>query len=419
MVTKLLSAYGGDPVMILTLSWRNIWRNPRRTAITLPAICLNTAILIVSYALMDGIMEHTVSNPTKMVVGEAQIHVPKYLVNRSLYKSLKHPEAILSALDREHIPAALRSYGYGLVAHETKSAGAFFWGVDPAAEKTTFDLAGHVALGKFLPDTPHKGIVLGKKLARSLNAGAGSEIVVVVQAADGSLGNDLFTVTGILKAAGDSIDRNSAIMHKADFEELFVTKGRVHEIALNAKGAIGLEKLTEMASRAAPEAEVKTWRQLMPSLSDMVNLFDASIMIFGAIFFLAAALGVMNTMLMATFERIREFGILKALGTTPWRILRDVTSEAVVMAFVSTIIGVILGLAGSYYLQAYGLDTTIFAVEGYSVAGVAFDPIWRAKVSLKIVVIPVVGMWIFSLIASIYPAAIAARLDPVKAITHV
>ena len=131
--------------MILTLSWRNIWRNPRRTAITLAAISLNAAILIVSYALMDGIMEHTVSNATNMVVGEAQIHVPKYLVNRSLYKSLKDPEAILSALGREHIPAAPRSYGYGLVAHETKSAGALFWGVDPAREKTTFDLAGHVA----------------------------------------------------------------------------------------------------------------------------------------------------------------------------------------------------------------------------------------------------------------------------------
>jgi len=360
-----------------------------------------------------------VENATNLVAGEAQIHTPGYLVDRSMYKSLEDPAAIQAGLKREGLPASARSYGYGLAARKTKSAGALFWGVDPVREKAAFDLAAHLGLGTWLPQTPRKGLILGKKLARSLKASVGSEIVVVVQAADGSLGDDLFTVTGVLKAAGEIMDRSAAIMHQDDFAELFVSGGRIHEIAVNTRGARTLEDIALEAARVAPGTEVKTWRQLMPQLSDLISFFSAAIGLFGVIFFLAGALGVMNTMLMATFERLREFGIQKALGASPWRILRDVSAEAVVLGFVATTAGTAIGVVATYYFQEVGLDTTIFAEGDTSIAGVAFDPVWRAVLSVKTVALPVAIMWVVCLLASIYPAAIAARLDPIKAIHHV
>ena len=399
----------------LQYGWRNLWRNTRRTCITLAAVCLSTAILMASYGLMDGLMQHAVSNATNLVVGEVQVHAQGYRADHSIYKALNEPDLILQAAKQKNVAAAPRRYGYGLVAVGTKSAGARFWGVEPASERTTFDLAQHLQEGRFLSETTQRGVVLGQKLARSLQAQIGSEIVVVVQAADGSLGNDLYTVTGILKAAGDSIDRNAALIHAADFVELFVSGDRIHEVAFNSRGMVSPEGLTALLSIAAPEEEIKSWRQLMPEVSDMINLFDAFIWIFGLIFLLAAGMGVMNTMLMATYERIREFGILKALGATPWGIIRDVAAEALVLAALGTVLGTILGLAGSYYLQEVGLDLSIFAGT-YSVGGVAFDPIWRATISPKMVFIPVVLMLIIGLLASLYPAALAARLDPVKAI---
>lgn len=399
----------------LQYGWRNLWRNTRRTCITLAAVCLSTAILMASYGLMDGLMQHAVSNATNLVVGEVQVHAQGYRADHSIYKALNEPDLILQAAKQKNVAAAPRRYGYGLVAVGTKSAGARFWGVEPASERTTFDLAQHLQEGRFLSETTQRGVVLGQKLARSLQAQIGSEIVVVVQAADGSLGNDLYTVTGILKAAGDSIDRNAALIHAADFVELFVSGERIHEVAFNSRGMVSPEGLTALLSIAAPEEEIKSWRQLMPEVSDMVNLFDAFIWIFGLIFLLAAGMGVMNTMLMATYERIREFGILKALGATPWGIIRDVAAEALMLAALGTVLGTILGLAGSYYLQEVGLDLSIFAGT-YSVGGVAFDPIWRATISPKMVFIPVVLMLIIGLLASLYPAALAARLDPVKAI---
>lgn len=400
---------------VFLYAWRNLWRNKRRTLITLLAITLNTGILIATYSLMNGFLHHMIKNATNLTVGEAQIHAEDYLKDRSLYKIIPDPEGILSELSKEQIPASPRLYGYGLVARDTKSAGAFFWGVDPELEMAGFDLLTHIQPGASGNIFPDKGMILGRKLAKSLQAKVGSEIVVVVQAADGSLGNELFYVSGILKAAGDSIDRGAAILHEKDFRELFVMPTGVHEIAVNSRGIRILDVLSAELKNLAASFEVKTWRELVPALSDMMNMMEPMILIFGLIFFLAAGLGVLNTMLMATMERVREFGIIKALGATPWRLLGDVMAEAFSLVFLATLLGTLIGIPLAWYLQVHGLDTSSFA-ETITISGIAFDPIWRAVLSVKSVVGPVVVMWIVCLLASLYPAIVVMRLDPVKAI---
>ncbi len=399
-------------------AWRNLWRNKRRTAITLAAVTLNTAILIASYGLMEGMVKHMVVSATNIMVGEAQIHARRYQDDLSFFKSIEDPESILKKATDHGMLAAPRSYGFGLVSVGTKSAGALFWGIDPVLEKKAFDLASHLLEGDFLEDHSSKGLVLGRKLALSLHASVGSEIIVVVQAADGSLGNDLYHVTGILKSVGDEIDRGAAIMHKNDFKELFVSGGRIHEIALNSKGKLTPEEVKNVFTLSDSSLDVKTWKELLPALADMVGIMDAAIAIFGAIFFLAAGLGIMNTMLMATFDRIKEFGVLKAIGTSPLRIVGGMAAEAFVLTFVASVLGLIIGLAGAYYFQEVGIDTSIFA-GGFSFSGIAWDPIWRAVINVKIIVVPIVVMCVICTLASLYPAILAARLDPVRAIHHV
>lgn len=405
-------------MLILRYAWRNLWRNWKRTAITLAAVTFSTAILIVSYALFEGMIVQMVSNATNLSVGEVQVHAPEYREERSFYDSLDDPDSVLRTAEAAGAGAVPRSFGFGLSACETKSAGTLFWGVDPGFENRFFDLPKHIARGSFLSNTPKRGIVLGKKLAHALDADIGDEIVTLVQGGDGSLGNELFTVVGIMKAMGEEIDRTAAIIHADDFAELFVSGGRVHQIALNTRGKIPPQALAEQVSEALPGTDVKTWRGILPALSDILYMFDGFMVIFCGVFCLAAGLGVMNTMLMATFERIREFGAMKALGATPFRIVRDVAAEALILSFLATLIGVAIALPSCYLLKIYGIDTTTIGGD-ISAAGVAFDPIWRASVTVRHVVLSVLAMWVFALLASLYPATLAARLDPVEAMRRV
>lgn len=405
-------------MLLLKSSWRNLWRNPRRTLITMSAVTLNTAVLIATYALMDGMIVGAVSNITNVVIGEAQAHAPGYLSDNSLYKSVADADLLISTANSNGIDATRRLYGYGLLAHESKSAGAMFWGVDPESERVAFDLPDHIREGEFLNSGDVRGLVIGTKLARSLNAQIGSEVVVVVQGADGSMGNDLYTITGIIKTVSDKIDRSAALMNASDFRELYVFSGQPHEIAFNSHGTLSTEELSERLSAVSINNELKSWQDLLPILADMVDVFDVMMLVFGMIFFVAAGLGVTNTMLMSTFERIPEFGMRKALGESPWRILLSVITEALLLSLVAAFIGAIIGTLGAWWLEVNGIDTSSFA-SAYTVSGVAFDPYWRAILRLNSVLIPSITIIIICTIATLYPASIAARLDPVKAMSRI
>jgi len=400
------------------IAWRNLWRNPRRTGITLTAMVLSTVVLIVTYALMRGMiidMEHSV---TDITIGQAQIHHIDYRKERSLYDIIDNPNRIIAYAQDNGIGVSPRSFGYGLLSSGTKSAGVQFWGITPEMERTVSKLNENLFKGDFLLDEPGMHVVLGRKLARTLNAGPGSELIAVVQAADGSLGNEIVYVKGILKGIGETLDRSMAIIHRKDFESLFVLYEGYHEMAFNSWGSMTPEEVASAIETVSAGNEVKTWRSLMPGVSDMLNTFDGATIIFLAIFFLAAALGVLNTLLMATYERIPEFGLLKAIGTSPLRIIRDIAAEALVLGVFSSLIGGVIGIALAVYFHHNPIDLSAFA-EGFNTAGIVMNAQWRAVLTIKGVAYPVMVMWVVSVLAALYPAFKAARLDPVRALTHV
>jgi ABC-type lipoprotein release transport system permease subunit len=404
-------------VRILRLAWRNLSRNRARTAITMAALALNTAILILSSGLSLGMRQEMTRNATQLVTGEVQLHAPTYLADRSLFKTLEDPKTMLRTGQHLGLKMAGRTYGYGLINLGNKSAGALFWGVDPEAERAVFRLAGHLEAGNFLPSKPENGLVLGKKLARALKAQVGSQLVVVVQAADGSLGNELFTVTGILRSVSEAADRSAALINLRDFRRLFVMDQGFHELAVTTQGRFPAQELAAILARREPAAEVRTWQELLPQLAFMMQALDAGWIIIKTVFFLAAGVGVMNTMLMATYERRHEFGVLKALGTSPWRIVRDVAVEAGLLGIMATGLGICLGVAVVLLSQYLGVDTRSLVGE-YTLAGIAFDPVVRPILSVEGVVEPVVVLWFVCVGAALYPATMAARLDPVEILHH-
>jgi ABC-type lipoprotein release transport system permease subunit len=402
---------------LVKISWRNLWRNSTRTNITITAVALCIAILIIFQSLIIGLIGKAVYNTTNLVVGEVQIHVAGYLDDRSIYKSLKNVEEIRAVAKENNIGMVERSYGFGLISSGTKSAGTQFWGIDPESELKYFDFANHIDEGNFLTKTSLKKVVLGNKLARSLAAELGTELVIFVQGADGSLGNELFYVTGILGNVADNIDRGAAIILRDDFDILFSTNNLIHEIALNSKGKLEAEEIQKLMSAKAAGVAVETWKELMPTIAIMTEKMSVFMLtMFSLIFTIAASLGVMNTLVMSTYDRMKEFGIIRAIGATPWLIIRQVSLEAILLTFLASIIGTVIGLSIAIYLQVYGID--ISGRGNLAIGGIVFDPIWRASVSLKSVFLPVVLMTLTSIVASIYPASIAARIKPVEAIHY-
>jgi len=402
---------------LVKMSWRNLWRNSTRTNVTITAVALCIAILIIFQSLIIGLIGKAVYNTTNLVIGEVQIHAAGYLDDRSIYKSLKNVEEIRVVAQENNIGMVERSYGFGLISSGTKSAGTQFWGIDPESELKYFDFANHIDEGNFLTETSLKKVVLGNKLARSLAAELGTELVIFVQGADGSLGNELFYVTGILGNVADNIDRGAAIILRDDFDILFSTNNLIHEIALNSKGKLEAEEIQKLMSAKAAGVAVETWKELMPTIAIMTEKMSVFMLtMFSLIFTIAASLGVMNTLVMSTYDRMKEFGIIRAIGATPWLIIRQVSLEAILLTFLASIIGTVIGLSIAIYLQVYGID--ISGKGNLAFGGIVFDPIWRASVSLKSVFLPVVLMMLTSIVASIYPASIAARIKPVEAIHY-
>ena len=401
----------------IEVSWRNLWRNRTRTNVTITAVALCIAILIIFQSMIVGLIEKAVFNTTNLVIGEVQIHANGYLNDKSLYKDLKNTEKIKSIAKKNNIGLVERSYGFGLISSGTKSAGTQFWGVNPESELMHFDFAKHINQGTFLNSSSSNKIVLGNKLALSLAAEVGTELVVFVQGADGSLGNDLFYVSGILKNVADNIDRSAAIILENDFNILFSSNNMIHEIALNSKGNFEAEEIQNLMSAEIKDVEIDTWKQLMPTIALMTEKMSVFMRtLFSLIFIIAAGLGVMNTMIMSTYDRMKEFGIIRAIGATPWRIIKQVSLEAIILTFIASIIGTVVGLSAALYFQKYGFDVS--GQGNISFGGVVMDPIWKASVSLGIILLPIGLMMLTSILSSLYPASIAARIKPVEAIHY-
>ncbi len=400
----------------LVLAWRNLWRNRTRTAICLSATGFCTAILMLVFGLFLGLSQQLVRSVTSMGTGDSQVHAQGYLSEPSIWTTIENPKAIVAAAKQKGARAAPRALGGALLALSDKSVGVLLHGVDPKAERQVSKLPGHMESGGYLDEEASKGIVIGNKLARALDAKVGSQPVAVVQAADGSTGNEIFTVVGILKSVGSGPDRSHAFVLRREFEELFGMQGAVHEIALVAAKPPGAHPLTEQLSAQFPQADAQTWQQLQPVVADTVAVFDASIWFPAALFLLAAALGILNTILMATYERIPEFGIVRALGASPWRIIRDVAIEGLVLGVVATVVGSILGGALCYFGAVNGFDFS--SDQPLELAGIVVDPVVHVRVTPAVILFPIASMWVVSTLAALYPAVKAARINPVEAMTH-
>ncbi len=417
---------------LVQLAWRNLWRNPRRTCISVAAIALGYAMLLLFACLLHGLSQQMIDNGTRMGLSHMQVHAPDYYPDRSLYHTLGGRtgaglDALLTTLTShpQVLAAAPRVYGDALVSGGNHSAGAELLGIDPGRERQISRFHTRLTKGRFLgrqaAGIAHE-VVLGEKLASTIAAEPGSEIILLTQAADGSIGNDLYTVVGILRTGSEAIDRGTVLMPLGATQELLsLAANRVHEIGvLTTSADVAGAVATRLESRLGGTlpVRVRAWPELSPALADYVQMSEGSNAFLFSVVFLVAIIGVMNTMLMAVFERTRECGVLMALGLRPLSMTLLIVLEAGLLAGVSVSLGAVLCGPLVWYLQAHGLD--LRAVMGeLSMAGVVIDPIWYGRHDFATYVQAALGMTLVAVVAALYPAIRAVRFRPVETMRRV
>lgn len=403
---------------LLAFAIRNVSRNRHRSMVTTGAMGFAGMIMILYAALMEGLFISMERNALAMNLGEIQIHAKAYRDDPDLYTRISHPEEMLERLQQQGFAASPRLFGFALAAAGSSSAGVQLRGINIDLEARVTQIHQHVASGVWLERRDVQGVVLGRKLARTLAVDIGDELVIVSQAADGAMANDLYKVKGILKSVGEEIDRGGFFMLDSSFRDLMGLPEGAHEIViLRTDHKLALSVASTQISAMFPEYEVKNWRALQPMIAEILGMADVNIYIMLVITYIAVAMVVLNAMLMSVFERIREFGVMKAIGFGPAQLFWLVYAETLVQAVIALLIAFAFGVPLAFYFQQHGIDLTNF-ISGASFAGVAFDPLWRAEVTPRAVFSPLITLFVMAVIAVLYPAIKAAVIRPVKAIHY-
>ena len=414
-------------MLLLRLSWRNLWRNPKRSLLTAAAVASGFAFLIVLIGLMEGTAEQMLRNGTGLLTGDIQVHHEAYLPERSLFDTLDEDqpidlEALLEALTAvpEVEAAAPRLYGFGLLSTGEDSSGAQLMGIDPEREPVLSSFLEGLESGTLLAGTPAHSLILGDALAEELGASLGSEVAVVTQAADGSLGNDLFQVAGILRTGITYLDRSIAVFHLSDLQVLLALEvDSSHEIALKIRDAMEADRISDRLeeSELLPlKTRAVSWGELSPQLRDYVGLAKGMNGFVIGIIALFCASGVLNTMMMAVFERTREIGLITCLGMSPAVIVGTILLESFFLGLMGLALGFGAGVWAMSYLMVTGLDLSRWTGE-LTMLGSRMDPVLRATWAWESVGWSALGLLAATLIAALIPARRAAFMRPFEAMT--
>jgi putative ABC transport system permease protein len=414
---------------LLQLAWRNLWRNPRRTLIAMTAIGLGYAMLLFVACLMAGLRQQMVESGTDLVLSDVEVHAPGYYPDRPSQQTLggrngTDVSALVATItaDPRVQAASPRVYGYGLVSATHQSAGAQLLGVVPDQEQKITVLQTRMVKGNYLTGRMPKGVVMGDKLAATIGVEVGSEVVLLTPAADGSTGNDVYTVAGLFHTGLDAMDRGLVLMSLTSLQELLrLPPGRIHEVGIKLH-----DITTATTTAAALEAQlgktlpvhVSAWPELAPELADYVQFNRRVTFILFSIFFLLAVMGIVNTMLMAIIERTRELGMLMAVGMRPDQVVGLIVTEAASLAGASLVLGGALAVPLLWYLQVHGLN---MGGNGgaVSLAGVVVGPLWYGRQDFTVYTQAALGLAVTALLSALYPALRAAHFRPAAALRKV
>lgn len=401
------------------LAWRNLWRNHRRTLIMLSAVSVGSWAMIFLTALTQGMVTDMVRQGLAVLPGHAQAHHPAFRDDPNIVNLLPLADSELeSRLARGDFAAwSTRINVPAFVASERETRGVTLLGIDPERERDFTFVDLETVEGRFLEAVDDSGVVIGRKLAETLETRVGKRIVVMSQSPDNEVADRGFRIVGVFRAELPSQEENYIFVGKAVVQKLLGVPDRVTEAVVFGtdfrKPQPALDRLDSLVS--ADGVTAQSWKDLDVYLSTTLAAMDGFVLVWVIVIFLALSFGLVNTLLMAVFERVREIGVMLALGVKPAAILLQIVLESMLLLGIGLLIGNLLAFA-SVQLISDGIDISMVA-DGMEMMGATSRLV--PDLRMQDVVLANGVVLVLGFFASLSPAWRASRYEPVEAITTV
>jgi ABC-type lipoprotein release transport system permease subunit len=401
--------------LMLKLAWRNVFRNRRRTFLAGTAIGLGLASLIFSDALMIGMKDVMIRNLTASFMGEGQIHALGFRETTDVDKTIRNLEPLVTALKKDPRVTrfSVRAMSLGMISSAANFRSILIVGADPAAERFLSQVDDAIIEGSYFDAGAPLDIVIGAKLAADLGAAIGDRVVLTAaQAGNADLAQELFRVSGIYRFNSRDMDGNMAFIRLGRAQKMMGIGDGAHEIALlfSDPGIAKDANNSFWRAYATDGNEALGWPQLSPRIEAIFGLSEIMLYVMALILFGIVAFGIVNTMFMSIYERLFEFGVLKAIGTRPFRMGELIVLEAGALAVVSAVIGMLLGYAVILISAAIGFDYRGIEFEGVTIRNLIY-PVATVR---QFVLYPSWAL-LFTMLTGLYPALHVTRLRPADA----
>ncbi|MDJ0910450.1 MAG: FtsX-like permease family protein [Woeseiaceae bacterium] len=404
--------------VLLMLAWRNLWRNHRRTFIMLAAISVGVWAMIFMTALTQGMVNDMIEDGISALPGHVQAHHPNYRDDPNITNLIPIPDTeISSRLEGAGFDSwATRIKVPAVVTSERESRGVMLLGVDPERERGLTFIDEDDIDGRFLEDVADGGIVIGRKLAETLETEVGKRIVLMSQDPDNDIADRGFRVVGLFGADMPLYEEGFVFAGKETIQHLLGVGDYVSEaVVMGDDYRDVIDEYERMQALFDDGVVVQPWTELDTYLGTMLEVMDGFVLIWVIVIFLALSFGLVNTLVMAVFERVREIGLMLALGMKPSSILGQIIIESMLLLVIGLAIGNALAWASIEPLKG-GIDISIVA-EGMEMMGAA--AVLYPQLRLEDVILANVVVLVLGFLASLSPAWRASRYQPVEAITKV
>ena len=401
--------------ILIKLAWKNLLRHKRRSIIAATAMGIGLAALIFADGLWLGMERNMVKTATASFLGDGQIHREGFSDEQAVDLTINHLDAVVANLRRDDIVAhfTLRTFAFGMITSPATVAAVNLVGVEPSTERYLSQIDDAIIEGAYFGGSNSRDIVIGEELVERLEVGLNDRVVVTVaQAGSGDLSQEMFRVSGIYRFADEGMNSGMAFIRLGKAQQMLALGAGAHEIALKFTDSISAEDQNLLFWKTYSQGgnKARSWTEVLPEVQAMFEMSKFSKYIMGVVLFGVIVFGIVNTLFMSLYERMFEFGVLRAIGTRPFGMARLILFEAGALAVLGIILGTIFGFCVTLIFATIGIDYT-----GIEMMGITMQELIYPDIRVQPFIFYSIWIFVFTLIAGLYPARYAAKMSAATA----